>query len=66
MYAIDGDGNPYSPAWWTLNFKASLDILKNTKLSIGLENILDKRYRTYSSGVSAPGRNFIISLRANI
>jgi hemoglobin/transferrin/lactoferrin receptor protein len=32
----------------------------------GLENMLDKRYRPYSSGISAPGRNFVISLHAKI
>ena len=28
-----------------------------------IENILDRNYRTYSSGISAPGRNFILTLR---
>ena len=29
-------------------------------------NILDNHYRTYSSGISAPGRNVVLSIRANI
>jgi hemoglobin/transferrin/lactoferrin receptor protein len=32
-------------------------------VNAGIENILDNRYRPYSSGIVAPGRNFIISLR---
>jgi hemoglobin/transferrin/lactoferrin receptor protein len=32
-------------------------------MDAGLENIFDKRYRGYSSGISAPGRNFIGTIR---
>jgi hemoglobin/transferrin/lactoferrin receptor protein len=35
-------------------------------LSAGLENITDVRYRPYSSGMAAPGRNVVISLRASL
>jgi hemoglobin/transferrin/lactoferrin receptor protein len=66
LYAKDKNGNPYSPAWWTLNLKASYKVLSHLTLDAGVENILDKRYRPYSSGISAPGMNFIISLRGNI
>ncbi|PCH99227.1 MAG: TonB-dependent receptor [Bacteroidetes bacterium] len=31
---------------------------------ISIENLLDQHYKTFSSGVSAPGRNFILSLNA--
>jgi hemoglobin/transferrin/lactoferrin receptor protein len=65
MYAMDEDGNPWSPAWWTLNFKAMYSLNKMITITAGLENILNKRYRPYSSGIVAPGRNFIISLRMN-
>lgn len=63
MYAIDADGNPFSPAWFTLNFKAQYRMNNGTSLMMGLENILNERYRPYSSGIVAPGRNFIVSLR---
>ncbi len=33
-------------------------------LQISVENLLDQHYKTFSSGVSAPGRNFILSLNA--
>ena len=65
IYATDGDGNPYSPNWYTLNLKAMYQFHPNFSVSAGVENITDQRYRPYSSGLVAPGRNFIISLRAN-
>lgn len=64
IYAKDADGNPWSPSWWTLNFKAGYQISENFSVNAGVENILDKRYRPYSSGLVAPGRNLVISLRA--
>lgn len=63
IYAVDANGNPYSPAWYTINLKTIFKLTNNCSVSAGLENILDKRYRTYSSGLVAPGRNFILSLR---
>ncbi len=66
LYAIDNDGNPYSPSWWTVNFKSSLAIIPKLKLDIAVENIFNERYRPYSSGIAAPGRNFILAIRAQI
>lgn len=66
LYAKDGDGNPYAPAWATLNFKSSFAVAKFISLDAGVENILDKRYRPYSSGITAPGRNFIFALRVKV
>ena len=62
IYAIDDNGNPYSPSWFTLNFKAEYKIDNNWVVSAGLENIADARYRPYSSGIISGGRNFVISL----
>ncbi len=62
MYALDGNGNPYSPGWYTLNFKASYQLTGLLKLTTGVENVTDQLYRPYSSGLAAPGRNFIASL----
>lgn len=61
IYAKDEDGNNYAPAWYTLNLKASYEINEQFLLSGGMENITDQRYRPYSSGISGPGRNFILS-----
>lgn len=64
LYAVDVNGNPYAPGWYTLNLKALYSLSENLKVSAGLENITDQRYRPYSSGIAAAGRNFILSLRA--
>jgi hemoglobin/transferrin/lactoferrin receptor protein len=66
LYTKDENGNPYSPSWWTLNFKASYRMKKLLTVDAGIENIFDKRYRPYSSGISAPGINFILALRARL
>lgn len=66
LYALDANGNIYSPAWYTLNLKISYQIFDNIELYFGVENITDQRYRPYSSGITAAGRNFIGSLRINI
>ena len=63
IYAIDDNGNPYSPAWATLNFKANYALNEFFSIGAGLENVTDVRYRPYSSGIVAPGRNFILSGR---
>ncbi len=63
LYATDSNGNPYCPEWWTLNFKVQYRFKDYVHLNFGIENILDKRYRPYSSGIVAPGRNFICSLK---
>jgi hemoglobin/transferrin/lactoferrin receptor protein len=62
MYATDENGNPWSPSWWTLNLKSSFIFNKSITLSGGIENLLDKRYRTYSSGIAAPGINLVLSM----
>lgn len=64
IYAIDSNGNPYSPSWYTLNLKSMYKITNDWSVTVGFENITDQRYRPYSSGIVAPGKNFIIALRA--
>ena len=65
IYATDDKGNPWSPGWHTINFKASYQFLHNFIVSAGVENLTDQRYRPYSSGIVAPGRNFILSVKAS-
>ena len=62
LYARDENGNPYAPSWYTLNFGAQYQISKALRINSVLENITDQRYRTYSSGIAAPGINLILSL----
>ena len=64
IYAIDGNGNPYSPSWYTLNLKSMYKLNESFTVTAGLENITDQRYRPYSSGIVAPGKNFVLALRA--
>lgn len=63
LYARDNNGNPYAPSWSTLNLKGTYHVTSFLKLDAGIENILDERYRPYSSGISAPGRNLLFTLR---
>ena len=64
MYAKDGNGDLYSPSWWTLNLKSSFEINRTITIDAGIENILNHRYRPYSSGIVSPGLNFILAVRA--
>lgn len=52
-----------SLAWYTLNIRSSYQISERLSATAALENILDKHYRPYSSGISAPGINGILSAR---
>ena len=65
IYAVDASGNTYSPAWYTLNFKAMYHITDYLSVSAGIENLTDQRYRPYSSGISGPCRNFVLSVGAD-
>ena len=60
LYTDDG-----SPGWYTINLKSSYQASGFLSINGGIENILDTHYRPFSSGISAPGRNFIISLRGS-
>ena len=54
------------PSWYTLNLKLSYQIERHVNIELGLENITNENYRKFSSGISSPGRNFIVALRANL
>lgn len=66
IYAADSDGNPYAPGWYTINLKGSYALSPAISLNVGLENITSQRYRPYSSGIAAAGRNLVVSLRAKV
>ncbi|QIE60057.1 TonB-dependent receptor [Rasiella rasia] len=61
LYALDENGNPFAPNWLTLNFGAQYDITEALQVNAVLENITDERYRPYSSGIAAAGRNLIVA-----
>lgn len=62
IYAQDANGNPYSPSWYTLNIRSHYQVSSDVKISAILENITNQRYRSYSSGIVAPGSNLILSI----
>ena len=70
-YSVSGSDNPQeatidgTPAWWTLNLNYQYRLNEMLLAQICFENILDAHYKTYSSGISAPGRNLILTLQAS-
>ena len=62
MYALDKNGNPYSPSWMTFNIRSKYSFSEMLNINFTIENITNRLYRPYSSGISAPGLNFIFSL----
>ncbi|SFZ89865.1 hemoglobin/transferrin/lactoferrin receptor protein [Flaviramulus basaltis] len=66
IYALDAKGNPYSPSWYTLNLRTQYQLTNSITLTASLENITDQRYKTYSSGIAAAGRNFILALKYSL
>ncbi len=59
IYATDDQGNPFSPSWYTLNFRSSYTLLDRYQLTFAVENLTNQRYRPYSSGIAAAGLNVI-------
>jgi hemoglobin/transferrin/lactoferrin receptor protein len=53
------------PSWYTVNARVTYQFNKLISLQVACENILDKNYRVFASNISAPGRNFIATLRWN-
>lgn len=51
------------PAWITYNVRGSCTLSTWLALQLAVENIADRNYRTFASGVSAPGRNVQVSAR---
>ena len=56
------DGNP---AWFTLNIECFQNISENFVVKIGIHNIMDAHYKTFGSGLSASGRNVVLSIQNN-
>lgn len=52
------------PSWYTINFRAGYSFNNNLTLQAGVDNLLDLQYRTFASGINAPGRNFFVVVRA--
>ena len=62
LYESDVNGNPFSPSWYTLNFRSQYQISNMVTANFNIENITDQRFRPYSSGIAGPGINFVLGL----
>ncbi len=49
--------------WAILGARASWDYRRDWQFTLGLDNLLDKRYRMHGSGLDAPGRNLSLSVQ---
>lgn len=53
------------PSWFTWNIRAMVNVTKKITAQVQVENLLDRNYRYFASGISAPGRNFILSMKTS-
>ena len=51
-----------TPGWFTLNVRGGVRLFDYTRLTLSLDNLLNKRYRQHGSGVNSPGFNVSLSL----
>ncbi len=71
-YNLNGEDNEQyatkdgMPSWMILNLQSSINLSKQVNLHVGVENIFDKNYRYFASGISAAGRNFVIALKTEL
>jgi hemoglobin/transferrin/lactoferrin receptor protein len=69
QYSPSGEDNlpQATPAgalgWYTLNLRTSYQVTPRWAVQAGLENLLDRNYRVFASGISAPGRNLFLTVR---
>ena len=54
------------PSWWTANIKVGFEAGKYCDFMLAVENLFDQFYKPYAAGVSAPGRNFMVTARFTI
>lgn len=62
LYSNDENGNAYYQGWITFNLRSSYSFTDYLTLYVGLDNLSDIRYMTYSSGVVSPARSINASL----
>ena len=55
-----------TPSWSDFSIFASKKISSNSTLRLGITNIFDIHYRTFASGISAPGRSFQAGLNLKL
>ena len=68
-YNLNGEDNEIyatkdgMPAWQIWNINTSYQPTKKLNLSFQIENIADLNYRYFASGISALGRNYVVSCK---
>lgn len=65
LYALNEEGQPYLPSWITYNTRISFQSGSGIFLVAAIENLSNLRYRPYSSGLVAAGRNLVLSARVS-
>ena len=56
---IDPNG---TPGWGTLGARLDWALEEATTITLGVHNLLDRRYRSHGSGLEAPGRNLVATV----
>ena len=51
------------PSWYTINLRVGYELNKMFTVQAGIDNMLDLQYRTFASGINAPGRNLFGTVR---
>ncbi len=59
---IDPEG---TDGWVVLGARVDWQPGEDWQVSVGLDNVLDERYRVHGSGIDAPGRNWSLAVRRN-
>lgn len=54
------------PSWFTINTRLNYSFSNNISLQLAVENIADKHYRTFASGISSPGINLLVGAKYNL
>jgi hemoglobin/transferrin/lactoferrin receptor protein len=68
-YNLNGEDNEIyatkdgMPSWMTLNFSTYYAPTKHLSIGVQIENITDLNYRYFASGISAVGRNYILTCK---
>ena len=51
------------PSWITFNARLAMQFKKTISMQASIDNLFDIHYRYFASGISAPGRNFMLSIK---
>lgn len=63
----DDEASDYGfPGWYTLNLRTSYELNKYITLQLAVENLTNNFYKPFASGVSAPGMNFIATIKVKV